>query len=72
MEHTPIKKYTESGERHHQAMSAYQRVIKDRYNHSEEFARINKLDRSYFIKIKTSVNRLNSNAMVSAMEALTR
>ena len=39
---------------------------------SEEVANINKLDKSYFIKIKTSVNRVNSNAIISAIEARAR
>ena len=65
----PNKKSTQSGERHHQATSAYQRVIPGRYNYLGEVANINKLDKSYFIKIKTSVNRVDSNVIVSAMEA---
>ena len=69
MEHTPIKTYMQSGEIHHQAMSAYQRVILVRYNPTEEVATINKLDKYYFTKIKTSVNRVNSNAIGSAKDA---
>ena len=60
------------GERHHQAVSAQQRVITGRYNPSEEVANINKLDKSYFIIIKISVNRVNSNEIVSAMEVRSR
>ena len=72
MEHIPIKKSTQSGERHHQAISAQQRVIPGRYNPWEEVANMNKLDNSYFIKIKTSINRVNSNAIVSTMKARAR
>ena len=52
MESTPIKKSTQSGERQHQAMTAQQRVIPGRYNPSVEVANTNKLEKSYFIKIK--------------------
>ena len=72
MESTPIKKSTQSGERQHQAMTAQQRVIPGRYNPSVEVANTNKLEKSYFIKNKTSVNRVDSNAIISAMEARTR
>ena len=72
MEHTPILKATQSGERHHQAMSARHRVIPGRYNPSEDVANMNKLEKSYFIKIKISVNRVDSNAIISAMEARAR
>ena len=41
----------QSGERHHQAMSAQQKVISGRYNLSEEVAHMDKLDKSYFINI---------------------
>ena len=60
------------GERHHQAVSAQQRVITGRYNPSVEVANINKLDKSYLIKIMISVNRVNSNVIVSTMEARAR
>ena len=69
MKHTPIKKLAQSGERHHQAMSALRMVIPGHYKPSEEVANMNKLDKSYFIKIKTSVNRVNSNTIVISMEA---
>ena len=65
----PNKKGTQSSESHHQATSAYQRVIPGHYNPLEKFSNINKLDKYYFIKIKTSVNRVDSNVIVSAMEA---
>ena len=48
----PNKKSTQTGERHHQATSAYQRVIPGRYNPSGDIANINKLDKLYFIKYK--------------------
>ena len=41
MEHNLIKKYTQSGEHHHQAMSDQQRVIPGRNNLPEEAANIN-------------------------------
>ena len=44
-------------------------AIPGRYNPSEEVADINKLDKSHFVKNKTSINRVDSNAIVSAMEA---
>ena len=47
-------------------------VVPVRYNPSEKAANINNLEKSYFIKIKISVNRVNSNAIVSAMEARAR
>ena len=50
-------------------MSDQQRFIQGHYNPLEEVANINKLDKSYFIKIKTFVNRVNTNVIVSAMEA---
>ena len=53
-------------------MSDYQRVIPGRYNPSEEVANISKLDKSYYIKNKTSVNRVNINAIVSTMDARSR
>ena len=68
----PDKKPTQSGERHHQCTSAHQRVIPGRYNPSEEVANINKIDKSYFIKIKASVHRVNPNAIISAIEARAR
>ena len=62
----------QSGEHHHQATSDQQRVIPGCYNPSEEVANMNKVDKSYVIKIKTSVNRVDSNAIVSAMEVRAR
>ena len=53
MEHTPIKKSTQSGEQHHQAISDQQRFILGRYNPSKEVTNINKLHKSYFTIIKT-------------------
>ena len=72
MESTSIRKSTQSGERQHQAMSDQQGVIPGRYNLSEEVSNTNKLEKSYFIKNKTSVNRVDSNAIISATEARTR
>ena len=62
----------QSGERCHQAMSGQHRVIPVRYNPLEEVAKMNKQDKSYFIKIKISVNIVNLNVIVSAMEAHAR
>ena len=45
----PNKKFTQCGERHYQATSAYQRFIPGRYNPSGDIANINKLDKLYFI-----------------------
>ena len=50
-------------------MSDQQSVIPGLYNPSEEVANINKLDKLYFIKFKTSVHKVNSNMIISAMEA---
>ena len=69
MEHTTIKKCTQSSERNHQAMSDQQRAIPGRYNLLEEVSNMNKLEKSYLKKFKTSVDRVNSNATISAMEA---
>ena len=69
---TPIKKSTRSGERQHQAMSAQKRVIPGHYNPLEEVANTNNLEKSYFIKNKTYLNRVDPNAIISAMEARTR
>ena len=41
-------------------------------NPLEEVANMNKLEKSYFIKIKTSKNRVDSNAIITAMEARAR
>ena len=71
MENIPIKKSTRSGERQHQAMSAQQRVIPGHYNPLEEVGNTNKLEKSYFMKNNTSSNRVDSNAIISAMEART-
>ena len=62
-------KSTQSGELRHQATPTYQRVITGLYNPSEEVANIYKLDTTYFIKYKISVNRVNSNTIISALEA---
>ena len=70
--HPNFKKSTQSGEHHRKATSAQHRIIPDRYNPSEEVANISKIDKCYFIKIETSVNRVNSNAIVSAMERRAR
>ena len=72
MEHTPIKKSLRSSERHHQAMLDQHRVTPIHYKPLEEVSNMDKLDKSYFINIKTSVNRVNSNAIFSAMEACAR
>ena len=72
MDHIWIKKATQSGERHHQATPDQHRVIPGHYNPSEEVTKISKIYKSYFIKIQTSVNRANSNAVVSAMEVWAR
>ena len=53
-------------------MLAQQRVIPGHYNPLEEVANTNKLEKSYFIKNKTYLNRVDSNAIISAMEARTR
>ena len=62
----------QSGEHHDQATSDQQRVIPGCYNPSEEVAKMNNIKKSYFIKNKTSVNRVDSDSIVSAMEARTR
>ena len=69
MDHTQINKFTQSGERHHQAISDEQRVIPGRYNPSEDVAKIDNIEKTYFIKIKISVNRVDSNEINSAIEA---
>ena len=46
----PSKKSMQSGERYHQATSDYQWAIPGRYNPSEAFSDISKIDKSYFIK----------------------
>ena len=69
MDHTPMKKATQSGERHHKSMSDQLRVVPGLYNPSKEVANINNLDKSCLIKIKISVNRVNYNAIIRAMEA---
>ena len=43
-----------------------------RYNPSEYVANMNKLEKSYFIIIKNSVNRVYSNGIISAMKVRTR
>ena len=50
-------------------MSDQQRAIPGRYNLLEEVSNMNKLEKSYLKKFKTSVDRVNSNATISAMEA---
>ena len=52
----PNKKDNHYSERHQQVMSAYHRVITDRYNTSEEESNTNKLDKLHFTKLKTSIN----------------
>ena len=49
MEHTVIKKVTQSGERHYQAISDHNRVIPGRNNPPEEVANMNKLEKSFLI-----------------------
>ena len=58
-----------SCELHQLAKLDKHRVVPGRYSPLEEVVNINKLDKSYFIKIKTTVNRVDSNAIVNAMEA---
>ena len=53
-------------------MLDYQGVIPGRYNHLEEISHINNLEKSYFLIIKTSVNRVDSNAIIGAIEARAR
>ena len=58
MDHTSIKKQTQSGECHQLAMSENHRITPVRYNSSEYVANINRLDNINFIKFKTSVTRV--------------
>ena len=53
-------------------MSDQKSFIPGLYNPSEEVSNVNNIDKSYFIKNKISVNRVNSNVMVSAMEVRAR
>ena len=58
----------QSVERHHQDMLSHQRVIPGRYNPLEEVPNNKKIEKSSFIKIKTSVYRVNSNAITQKLE----
>ena len=57
MEQTLILKTMQSVKQYNQTISAQKRVTPGPYNSSEEVAQMNKLDKSYFIKIKTSVKK---------------